>query len=187
MNKNHALCVLLCKSLILAQVALLNCSCATSSRFAKPPAVVLELAHLQGTKYSCLADCVNMVLGYYEVPNVRHFAATTPLKLLDVDSLLTGIEFTRDQVSYELRGFILQEDEKFLKEQIDKQRPTILIFRATSQYYHSVVLAGMNQDENRYYIHDPAQRRGQWISRAKLLKRWKSGEHTLVMIALAAK
>lgn len=183
MNKNEALRVLIGKGGVVLLIALFGLSCTASSKLSDPQTISLPIEHIHGTKYSCFADCLNMVLGYYKVPDGKRFSTVTSLRILDLDSLLSGMEFTREEQAYELRGFVMQKDESFLQEQLLKQRPLILIFKANSQYYHSVVMAGRSGDAQSFLIFDPSNKREHWMSRKKLMKRWKSGENTLVLVA----
>jgi ABC-type bacteriocin/lantibiotic exporter with double-glycine peptidase domain len=173
-------------SIAIAALGLLaTVSCTSSSQLRGSGASVMPIEHKRGNEYSCLVDCIAMVLDYYDVRENALDSVRVPLKLIAVDSLLSDIRIVRKDGVYNVRSFVLQKDELFLAEQIQKQRPAILIFDGKENLYHGIVLSGMNARGTKYFVHDPAKKKANWISRKKLLKKWNSTNNTMLLIALA--
>ncbi len=165
---------------------LLAVSCAPSHRLRSEHAHVADVPHLHGTEATCLATCVDMVLAYYGYTSnlTQCPALNQPANILAMDSLIHALASPEQQNPYKIQSFVLQEQEPFLDEQLAKKRPLILVFQIKPGLFHSVVLAGVSNDRRTFYIHDPARKDGQWISRKTLLKRWQSSGNTALLIGL---
>ena len=148
---------------------------------------IVSIHHVRGHDSACLVTCVDMVLEYYGYESyfANCPALSHPASIVAMDSLLHTFTSPNERDPYQLNSFILQGDESFLQEQLARERPVILIFHSRHGQYHSVVLAGVSRNGGSYYVHDPAVKAGKWMSRGKLLKRWKSSGNTALLIGIA--
>ncbi len=147
---------------------------------------IVELKHIRGNRNTCLANCVDMVLDYYGVGTMfaRVPGLMGPYNLLAMDSLLQSMSSGGPADPHAIQSFVLQADETFLLDQLSRERPVIVIYRSGKDQYHSVVICGATADHREYFVDDPARKSGQWVSRSKLLQRWKSTGNTALLIGL---
>lgn len=160
-------------------------SCASLQR-ARNDSQVMQLHHIRGNDVSCLANCVDMVLDYYGFDTyfAKQPEMNSPANLLAMDSLIQAISPPDPAHPNKLHSFVLQTDETFLREQLTRRRPVIIVITNRRHVYHSLVVAGFTADHKAFFVHDPAKSKGRWLSRAKLLKRWKTTDNTAMLIGI---
>jgi len=168
-------------------ISFLFISCASLQR-ARNNSQVIQLHHIRGNDVSCLANCVDMVLDYYGFDSyfAKQPELKSPANLLAMDSLIHAITSPDTANPNKLHSFVLQADEAFLQEQLSHRRPVIIVITNRRNIYHSLVVSGFTADHKAFFVHDPAKSKGRWLSRAKLLKQWKTTENTAMLIGIAS-
>lgn len=148
---------------------------------------VLGVQHAHSKKSSdCLSVCADMVLRYYNVSTLAPDTAL-PLELVSLSRQLnSGI--TADDAGHILFSTIVEMGPDELTAQLANHRPVIIAFKpSTRKEYHSVVVSGYGEADERFLIHDPSKHKPAWKKLAKFPTYNDTGKYLVLLIGLREK
>jgi hypothetical protein len=146
--------------------------------------IIPGFRHAYTTKASdCLVVCAGMVLNYYGVAYAVPDTAL-PLELASLsNSLNSGTPV--DNEGHVVFSAILELTPEDIEAHLVSRRPVIIAYRPSrGDEYHGVVITGIDEVHQRFFVNDPARRRPGWKKISQFAAQANSNKHLVMLIGL---